>query len=143
MWKPAVFAREIYHHSKPCVGIFIRDGAGRVLLATRAVEPGRGLYDVPGGFLKYGEHPKKGAEREASEETGLTIEVGRLIGIYMGRYGDKPDADWTLNVAYEATVLSGTLQAASDVESLAWFDRAAIPLEALAFAWIRDALRDL
>lgn len=49
-----------YHNSKPCAGaLVVRDG--KVLLAQRGVEPFKGYWDIPGGFLEAGEHPEHGA----------------------------------------------------------------------------------
>ena len=50
-------------------GILERDG--RVLLARRALEPRRGHWDLPGGFLEETEDPVDGLRREFREETGL------------------------------------------------------------------------
>ena len=61
-------------NSSPCVGVVVEDEAGRVLLARRAIEPYRGMWDTPGGYLEEGEHPLDGLRRELLEETGLTVE---------------------------------------------------------------------
>lgn len=75
-----------YHNSKPCSGaLVVREG--KVLLARRGVEPYKGCWDVPGGFLESGEHPEQGAIRELREETGLNIRLNGLLGMYMDRYG--------------------------------------------------------
>ncbi len=52
--------------------------AGEVLL-TRYT--GSGVWSLPGGGIDHGEHPVAAAAREADEETGYRVEVGRLIGI--------------------------------------------------------------
>jgi len=46
---------------------------GRLLLVKRGVEPYKGCWDIPGGFLEAGEHPEDGAVREGQEETGLKL----------------------------------------------------------------------
>ena len=45
---------------------------GRVPLVRRAIEPARGAWDIPGGFLEHDEHPEAGAVRELQEGTGST-----------------------------------------------------------------------
>jgi 8-oxo-dGTP diphosphatase len=63
-------------NAKPCAGALVgRDG--QVLLGRRAVEPGLGSWDIPGGFLNPWEHPSEAAVREVREETGLQVRLLR------------------------------------------------------------------
>lgn len=128
-----------YHNSKPCAGALVVHG-GRVLLARRGVEPFKGSWDVPGGFLEAGEHPETGATRELLEETGLEIRVGGLLGIYMDRYGE--DGDRTMNFYYVAEVVRGTLKVMDDVAELEWIGMEELPTE-WAFEHQAQVMRDL
>ncbi len=112
---------EHFRDSKPCAGaLVVRHG--RVLLARRAIEPFKGCWDIPGGFLNEGEHPEDGARREIHEETGLRVRLGGCLGIYMDRYGGSDTAKWTLNIYYFAEPLDDTTpRAADDASELAWF----------------------
>lgn len=58
--------------------IVVRDDS--LLMIQRGKDPGRGLWSVPGGRLERGEHVADALKREVIEETGLTIEVGEMIG---------------------------------------------------------------
>jgi ADP-ribose pyrophosphatase YjhB (NUDIX family) len=58
-------------------GLF--DDEGRLLLIRRK---DNGLWALPGGFMDLGEQVRDAVLREVREETGLTIEVDRLIGVY-------------------------------------------------------------
>jgi 8-oxo-dGTP diphosphatase len=58
----------------------IRDGAGRLLLILRGHEPGKGLWSIPGGRIEPGETDEQAVVREVSEETGLAVTCGRLLG---------------------------------------------------------------
>lgn len=62
------------------VGVVVVD-SGKLLMVRRAREPGTGLWSVPGGRVEPGEHLNVAAAREVREETGLTVEIGRLLGI--------------------------------------------------------------
>ena len=90
--------------SKPTACAIVTDEQGRVLLARRAGEPFRGYWDLPGGFLEEGEHPLDALRRELREETGLEVEPGTFLGIWMDRYGDAEDAHATLNLYWTARV---------------------------------------
>jgi 8-oxo-dGTP diphosphatase len=54
----------------------------RVLLVKRGHAPLLGKWSIPGGVLEVGETVREAAAREAKEETGLSVEVGELLGIY-------------------------------------------------------------
>ena len=64
----------------PCVGAVVTDGRGWLLLIKRGHEPGAGLWSLPGGRIEPGETDAEALVREMREETGLTVEPGRLIG---------------------------------------------------------------
>lgn len=113
--------------SKPTACAVVVGDDGRVLLARRAGEPFRGYWDLPGGFLDEGEHPLDALRRELREETGLEVEPGRFIGVWIDRYGDARDAHATLNLYWTARVLGGEPGAADDVSELGWFRPGELP----------------
>lgn len=53
-----------YQDPKPCVAIFITQN-NKVLLARRGVEPFKGMWDIPGGFIESGESAEQAVIREA------------------------------------------------------------------------------
>ena len=120
----------LYENPAPTVSAVLeRDG--RVLLTRRGIEPRLGMWDTPGGFIEAGEEPAEALRRELLEETGLTIEVDDVLGIYPDRYGDGAP---TLNVFYTARVTGGGEgEPRDDVTELGWFEPGALPSE-LAFA---------
>jgi ADP-ribose pyrophosphatase YjhB (NUDIX family) len=109
---------------------------GRVYLARRAIEPQRGLWGNPSGFLELGESTQEGARRETEEETELRVEVGRLIGVYA-----RPHAG-IVTVAYEATVVGGEPKPAAETSEVRAFGPDEIPWDELAFTTAESALRD-
>jgi 8-oxo-dGTP diphosphatase len=112
----------------------VRADDGRILLARRAGPPEKGKWDLPGGFLEEGEHPRDAVVRELREETGLEIEPIELVAIEMDVYGQDDDAPATLNLYWTARVVSGRPQAADDVSELRWFRADELPPDAeLAF----------
>ncbi len=138
---PACGFRE-YASSVPTASALVVDDEGRVLLARRAGEPEQGKWDLPGGFLDEGEHPRDGLVRELREETGLEIEPREFFGAWIDRYGDDPGAAYTLNLFWRATATAGEPRPADDVDEVRFFARDELPPPSeLAFTTIVDVLR--
>ena len=121
--------------AKPCAGALV-SRSGKLLLVRRAHEPWKGAWDVPGGFCGPREHPRDAAAREMREETGLEVEVGSLLGMWIDSYApDGPGADKiTLNIYFNA-LAPASAEAQSDpneVAEIAWFAADELP-ESLAF----------
>ena len=112
----------------------VRDG--RLYLARRAIEPARGLWGNPSGFLELGESTQEGARRETEEETQLLVEIGRLIGVY-----SRPHAG-VITIVYESSVVGGAPEAAAETSEVRDFGPDEIPWDELAFSTIESALRD-
>jgi ADP-ribose pyrophosphatase YjhB (NUDIX family) len=55
---------------------------GRVLLCRRAIEPRRGYWTLPAGFLELGETVEDGARREAFEEALVRPALDRVLAVY-------------------------------------------------------------
>jgi 8-oxo-dGTP diphosphatase len=107
------------HFVDPKVAVAVLvEQQGRVLLVRRANEPYRGLWTVPGGFINGGEDPAKAAARECLEETGLNVEVKRVLDVIAGLEHDR-GADFL--IVYEADVISGILSPADDADAAEWF----------------------
>ncbi len=111
---------------------------GRVLLVRRINEPFRGMWTLPAGFVDAGEDPKRAAERECLEETGLTVHATDVLDIIAGREHPR-GADFV--IVYRGQVVSGELQAADDADQAGWFGRDELPK--LAFRATEMVLRSL
>jgi len=101
----------------PCVGAVVTDGQGRLLMIKRGHAPGAGLWSVPGGRIEPGETDAEALAREMLEETGLTVQVGRLLGRVRrpGLNGAVIDIR-----DYAATVTGGTLRPGDDAADARW-----------------------
>jgi 8-oxo-dGTP diphosphatase len=97
-----------------------------VVLIRRGSEPFEGQWALPGGFVEVGEMVEEAAVREAAEETGLAVELARLVGVY-----SEPDRDprgHNVSVAFLARVLSGELSAATDASEVSVLDPGSVDL---------------
>jgi len=144
---------EHWANAKPCAGVLVTDGDGRLLLLRRAKEPWKGRWDIPGGFCDADEHPITTAEREAREETGFDVEVTGFLGLWLDRYPDPSDTAHpkvTLNAYYHATAGAELASPdAAETTEVGWFAPDALPpeiafphhAEAVLAAW-REAVKN-
>jgi ADP-ribose pyrophosphatase YjhB (NUDIX family) len=132
-----------YASSKPTASAACLDGDGRVLLSRRAIDPERGKWDFPGGFLEEEEHPLDCLRRELQEEAGVDVEPMAFLGVWLDRYGGDGSAATTLNLYWTARIVSGTPEPADDVAELRWFEPAEVLEEDLAFPHTVDVLAAL
>lgn len=118
----------------PSVAVLPVDETGRILLAwhTGATDG----WGTVGGAVDPGESPKEAATREAREEIGVEVRLGRLLDVVGGPEFEVtyPNGDRAayMTAVYEATVVDGTpAPADGELSKVAWFTReelATIPL---------------
>jgi ADP-ribose pyrophosphatase YjhB (NUDIX family) len=109
---------------------------GEVVLLRRGLEPGRGLWAQPGGFLEIDETPSEGAIRETLEETGLVIAPGEIVGLYA-----RLEAAVVVLV-YEASIVAGAMRTSPEALDVRPFAPAEIPWPEIAFKTTWFALVD-
>jgi len=105
----------------------------RVLLVRRSVNPGRGKWALPGGFVDYGEDPYQAAKREVLEETGLNVEITSLVNV---RSNGGP-----IVITFTASTKNGDASPQDDADAVCWF-AADDPLPDLAFESTRSMLSE-
>ena len=110
--------------------------AGEVMLLRRGIEPGRGLWAQPGGFMEIDETVEGGAVRETLEETGLLVEPGHIVGLYT-----RPEAAIVV-IAFEARIVGGAATLTPEALEVRPFAPEAIPWPEIAFRTSEWALRD-
>lgn len=111
------------------------------MLVKRGINPRKGYWDTPGGFLEEWETPEVGARRELKEELGVTLKNVKLLGVYLDAYVEHYRAA-TMNIVYVAEIASGRIKPQDDVAGYRWFRPVQLPWKRLAFPWIRQALKD-
>lgn len=112
----------IYFDPKVAVVVFIERN-DKVLLIRRAVDPGKGKWALPAGFVDYDEAPKDAAARETLEETSLHVRIDKLLAVFPR----KDDGLADIVIAYSASILSGEACAGDDADEVGWFSRDSLP----------------
>jgi 8-oxo-dGTP diphosphatase len=73
-----------YLDPKVAVAVVLGDERG-VLLGRRSIDPGKGLWSFPAGYVNRGEVLEEAAAREVLEELGLAVRLSGLVGVYSER----------------------------------------------------------
>ena len=98
----------------------------KFLLIKRGIPPKKGMWGSPSGFIESGETPEEACLRELKEETGVSGEIVRLIGVV--RREDKEIYGDMLIVIYLVKVNGGKLTPPEDeVEDVRFFDISELP----------------
>lgn len=77
---------ELYLNPAAAVGGVLVDDDGRMVVLVRGREPGRGRWDLPGGFVDPGETVEEALRREIREEIGLEVAGLRYLGSWPNVY---------------------------------------------------------
>ncbi|MEA3232212.1 MAG: NUDIX hydrolase [Thermodesulfobacteriota bacterium] len=108
----------IYENPVPATCVVVRDDEGRILLVKRAVDPRKGGWCLPGGYMEMDEEPDASALRELHEETGLTGRIHCLLGVMKGHsdiYGSL------LMVGYLVSSFQGRLKPGDDADAAIFY----------------------
>jgi ADP-ribose pyrophosphatase YjhB (NUDIX family) len=105
-----------------------------VLLCRRAIEPRRGFWTLPAGFLENGETAQDGAIRETAEEAGARIELGPLFTMLDVLQVHQ------VHVFYRARLLDSHFEAGIESLEVKLFDETEIPWSEIAFLTVSTTL---
>ena len=119
-----------YDYPRPAVTtdcvIFGFDKMGlSVLLIERGIEPFKGNWAFPGGFLKMDEDAESGARRELREETGFETAVIEQFGTFSEV--DRDPRGRVITIAYYALVQKGDVVGGDDAAQARWFPINEVP----------------
>ncbi|MEM2896168.1 MAG: NUDIX hydrolase [Candidatus Bathyarchaeia archaeon] len=114
--------REYPKHPLVGVGAVIKK-KGYVLLVKRRYDPGKGLWSIPGGLVELGETVQEAVKREVREETGLEVEVIKLIDVVDNIIKDdqkKVKFHYVL-IDFLVSVKGGKCKPTSNASEIKWF----------------------
>jgi ADP-ribose pyrophosphatase YjhB (NUDIX family) len=123
------------HYENPRVVVgCVPEWEGRILLCRRAIEPRRGFWTAPAGFLEIGESMHAAAARETDEEALAEVEVGSLLSVVNVLHAAQ------VHVMFRATMRSARHGAGTESLETGLYAEAGIPWGEIAFASVRFAL---
>jgi ADP-ribose pyrophosphatase YjhB (NUDIX family) len=126
----------VYDNPKIVVGsVVLHDN--KVLLCRRAIEPRKGYWTVPAGYMELGETPQEGAIREAREEANAHLVLGDLLAIYTIKHLSQ------VQMIYRATLASPTFAAGTESLEVKLFAFDEIPWDDIAFPTVHWMLADI
>lgn len=118
----------------------IAEQDGKFALILRNVDPRKGFWSFPCGFMELDETAPECAVRETKEETGLDVRINLLLGAYS--YSDSYFGGAIVVIVYHALVTGGTLRPDDDVIEAKLITPDDIPWDRLAFQSSHDAIGD-
>jgi len=113
----------------PSVTVAVRDGAGRILLVHKIDND---YWALPGGAVDLGESVADAAQREIAEETGVTIELTGLVGIYTDpghvMAYDDGEIRQQFSICFYARLIAGVArQDDTEIKAVQWVDPSDVP----------------
>jgi ADP-ribose pyrophosphatase YjhB (NUDIX family) len=122
-----------YENPKVVVGC-LAEWQGRVLLCRRAIEPRRGYWTLPAGYLEMGETTEEGARRESAEEAGIEITLHGLYTVFSLPHINQ------LHLMYRASLEAPRWACGEETLEIMLVDEPGTPWDALAFRTVRETL---
>lgn len=116
-----------YQNPRLVVGCVPETPEGRILICKRAIEPRRGYWTIPAGFMENGETLQQGAARESQEEALAEVEIGSLLSVV------HVTPVHQVHVFFRAQLRSGSFGAGPESLEVKLIEPAEIPWEDIAF----------
>ena len=125
----------IHYQNPKIVAGCVPEHEGRILLCRRAIEPRKGYWTVPAGFMENGETTQEAARRESVEEALADVEIGSLLAVVHVLHADQ------VHVMFRARLPRPVFGAGDESLEVRLCDEAEIPWEEIAFRSVDYALR--
>lgn len=135
-----------YYHNIAAAVAIVFTFEDKILFSVRNVDPDKGKWDLPGGFIDPGENAEEAACREIKEELGLNITPADLkyINTAPNNYLYKNVPYRTMDIFYECPLQTDVISIAAEdeIQDLIWVNRKEIDLEKIGFVSIRKVIAE-
>ena len=106
----------------------------KILLCKRAIDPQKGLWTLPAGYLEVNESIEEGAIREAYEEAYASIEIINLLAVYSLKHISQ------IQMIFEAKLINQDIKPGIESLDVGLFEWSKIPWKKLAFESVQWSL---
>jgi mutator protein MutT len=132
---------ELFLNVAAAVAVII-ECRGNILFGVRKNNPGRGMLDLPGGFVDSGETAEEALQRELKEELGIVVPQMQYLFSLPNRYPYNGMVYDTLDLIYLVQWEEPPeVKAADDLEDVIWVGRDKVDYERIAFDSLRKGVR--
>ena len=133
----------LYFHNCASATMGIIEAANGIILVKRDSPPKRGYYDLPGGFVDYGESLEAALKREVKEELNIVVVDLRYLGSFPNIYRYKKIAYFTTDAVFicRPANVEG-MHPKEEISEIAIIKPEKIDMEAIAFESSRQALQN-
>lgn len=122
--------------------LILENQKGEILLTKRKFLPKKGCWDLPGGFINFGETVEESLKREIKEELGIELKKFKYLGSYWSIYPYKGISYQTLCHVFISKYRGENLSVKDDISEFKFFPKNKIPLEKMSFEDVKNALKD-
>ncbi len=134
----------IYYHNIAAAVAVVLKFEDAILFAVRNVDPDKGKWDLPGGFIDPNENAQEAACREIKEELGLHLKPADLkfITTSPNNYFYKNVPYRTMDIFFECELDSNAINitAKDEIKELIWVKRSEIEIDKIGFVSIRKVI---
>lgn len=130
-----------YTNPRPTTTVILFDAHHNILLTKRGIEPSKGLWDLPGGFIVPHETVVESGKREVREELSVEIEIDHIFDAIPDEYEYQGVIYPTLSTIMSAHITSGSLKAKDDVVDFVFLSPSDALKRELAFSSIPAAIK--
>lgn len=125
----------IHYRNPKLIAGCVPEHDGRILICRRAIEPRRGYWTVPAGFMEVGETLQQAAARECHEEALARVDVGSPLAIVHVLHAEQ------VHVLFRARLADPAFGVGEESLETTLCDESDIPWAEIAFASVEFALR--
>jgi ADP-ribose pyrophosphatase YjhB (NUDIX family) len=125
----------IHYQNPRIIAGCVPEWQGKILLCRRAIEPRRGFWTVPAGFMENGEAVQDAAAREAQEEALADVEIGSLLALINVIRAHQ------VHIIFRARLRNTDFGVGPESLEVALYDEQDIPWSEIAFLSVEFALR--
>ncbi|BCY29365.1 NUDIX hydrolase [Flavobacterium okayamense] len=135
-----------YYHNIAAAVAIVFTFEDNVLFTVRNVDPDKGKWDLPGGFIDPGENAEEAACREINEELGIEVKPNDLkyITTSPNNYLYKNVPYRTMDIFYECPLQTNviSINAEDEIQDLIWVKRLEIDINQIGFVSIRKVMEE-